>query len=226
MARTAVITGASGRIGGAVATRLEAEGWAVVRVGHAPPVAPRPERWLYAELTDPAQARGLAAQLAAPSSEIDALVHCASRLRSAPVLEDDAALWRHDLALEAEALHTLSAAWIPGMRARGFGRVVAFGLAGLERWPGYQSITGHAVAKGAALLVARALARATVGQGITVNVVAPGVVGDAPGAALLGPHPPEDPSAIAAIVAYLLSDQARAVTGAIVPAGGPVGLGP
>ncbi len=222
MARTAVITGAAGRIGGAVATRLEAERWRVVRVGHTPPAVPRPERWAYAELTEPREVRALAVQL----GDVDALVHCASRLRQAPVLEDDAALWRYDVSLEAEALHTLAAAWIPGMRARGFGRVVAFGLAGLERWPGYQSITGHAVAKGAALLVARALARATVGQGITVNVVAPGVVGDAPGAALLGGHPPEDPTAIAAIVAYLLSDQARAVTGAIVPAGGPVGLGP
>lgn len=223
MAQTAVITGAAGRIGRAVATRLEAEGWAVVRVGHTPPAAPLAERWAYAELTEAHEVRALAARL----GDADALVHCASRLRQARVLDDDATQWRYDVALEAEALHTLATAWIPGMRARGFGRVVAFGLAGLERWPGYQAITGHAVAKGSALLVARALARATVGQGITVNVVAPGVVGDGAGAAaLLDGHPPEDPAAIAAIVAFLLSDQARAVTGAIVPAGGPVGLGP
>lgn len=222
--RTVLVTGARGRVGAAVAERLAKDGWAVLTHGRAAREHDGPG-WLYADLEDAAQVHGLTTRAAALRA--DALVHCASRFREAPILEEDAALWRADVAVEAEAFHTLAVALIPGMRARGFGRIVGFGVAGMERWPGYRTSTGHAVGKAALLVVARGLAHALADGPITVNVVAPGVVGDGAGdSALAARARPRTPEEIADIVRFLLSDAASAVTGAIVPAGGSIGLAP
>lgn len=233
MARTAMITGAAGRIGTAVAEALSADGWSLVLVARAaadPRLARFPAaRVLSADLADPAAVRALGARAAA--LQVDALIHCAGRFREGPLLEEDATVWRIDVAVEAEALHGLATALVPGMRDRGFGRLVALGLAGLERWPGYQTATGLAVGKAAALVVARALALTLAADPITVNVVAPGVVGDGAPASLRTAAPgrvaSRRPEEIAAVVRFLLTDAAGAVTGAIVPAaGGAFGLRP
>ncbi len=109
------------------------------------------------------------------------------------------------------------------------GRIVALGLAGVDRLGGYRVWPAQAAAKAAQLVVARSLALALAPRGITVNVVAPGHVDAGLGV------PPElvaripsgragEPADVIAAVRYLLSPGAAYVTGAVLPIAGGFAL--
>jgi 3-oxoacyl-[acyl-carrier protein] reductase len=112
------------------------------------------------------------------------------------------------------------------MQLRGFGRIVGFGLAGAERLGAYRNVPAHAVAKAALVMLARALALALAKDGITVNVLCPGVLegADAGWAAQIPAGRPGKPADILAALRFLLSDEAGYVTGASLPVAGGYGL--
>lgn len=223
--RHAVVTGSSSGIGRAIAQSLLDAGWRVTGLDLAPASLAHEafhslrvdlcDGLAIAQATQAAQATRTAQELPAP----DALVHAAGVLRVGPLgLLDHAGgelMWR----LHVDAATRLADAIVPGMAARGGGRVVFIGSRVAQGMPGRGQ---YAATKAALIALARSWAAEVAGQGVTVNVVSPAATATAmlgdPARAGSAPRPPPlgrliEPAEIAALVGYLLSPQAAAITG-------------
>lgn len=214
--RSALVTGSSSGIGRAVAERLLADGWQVTGLDAQPASLHNPG---YAhhriDLTDSARVDALCGQLATPA----AVVHAAGLLRVGALgalVETDATLmWQ----LHAQAASRLANALLPRMAAAGAGRLV---LLGSRVSQGMSGRSQYAASKAALVALARSWAAEVVAQGVTVNLVSPAatdtpMLHDPARAATMPRLPPLgrliQPAEVAALVAYLLSDAAAAITG-------------
>src|SRR4051794_6781793 len=136
--RSALVTGAAGDIGAAIARRLETAGLDVTRTDRED-----------CDLT------GDLASLA--SLRVDVLVNCAADLSNAPLAELDLELWRRVQAVNVEAPLRLCQSLVPGMVERGWGRVINVASNTFHRPPG-GGMVAYVTSKGALLGLTRALA--------------------------------------------------------------------
>ncbi len=220
--RTVLVTGTSSGIGAAIAARLVADGWAVTGLDRAAPVLrdaafqPVPVDLLDDGALE-ACLRGL--------HPVEAFVHAAGFMRVGRLgeLEPGAAeaMWRvHVHAASLVANHVAP-------RLPDGGRIVLIGSRTAGGAPGRGA---YAATKAALLGLARSWAMELIERGITVNVIAPGPVDTPmlrdPGRAGVAPRVPPmgrliKPEEVAALAAFLLSDDAAAITGQqIVVCGG------
>lgn len=138
--------------------------------------------------------------------------------------------WREQFAQNTDTMFFCVKAALPHMRAKGYGRIVCFSASGAEFPVRQSNFVAYAAAKAAVTGFSRALARELGPAGITVNVVAPGIVSDnAPTreeARAIGEvkHTPvgrvgsfED---VAEAVAFLVRPQADYITGAVLEVAG------
>ncbi len=212
----ALVTGTSSGIGRAIAERLLADGWAVTGLDAQPPALAHAA---YAhhriDLTDAAALRALLDGLATPQ----ALLHAAGVLRTAPLGAlagaDADRMWQ----LHAGAAIRLADSLLPRMAAAGRGRCVLIGSRVAQGMPG-RSL--YAASKAALVALARSWAAEVVAQGVTVNLVSPAATDTPmladPARATSTPKLPPigrliQPAEVAALVAFLLSDAAAAITG-------------
>jgi NAD(P)-dependent dehydrogenase (short-subunit alcohol dehydrogenase family) len=174
-ARRAVVTGGGRGIGRAVAAALTRSGYTVVVLGtSAEPLeqavaAGDAASWRLADVAD-------AAMLTAALEGLDAdvLVANAGIAESAPFAKSDLAHFRRHMAVNFEGVVTATQAVLPGMIARGFGRIIAIAsVAGLK---GYPYVTAYCASKHAVVGFTRALAQEVAKTGVTVNAVCPGYV--------------------------------------------------
>lgn len=224
--RHAVVAGGSKGTGAAVAARLRAAGAKVTTVA-------RGEADITADLTDPAAADAIAAQV----GQVDILVHVAGG-SSAPsggyeVLDD--ATWQRELDLNLLAAVRLDRALVPRMTR---GAIVHVGSI-QARMPLWNGTLAYAAAKAALRTYSRGLANQLAPQGIRVNTVSPGGIQTPAADALVTRLATEfdgdesaaraslmnalggvplgrfaTPEEVAEVVAFLVSDRAGAVTGA------------
>jgi 3-oxoacyl-[acyl-carrier protein] reductase len=223
--RTALVTGASGGIGGAIATALHGQGAAVILAGRreAPlrDLAARlGERTavLIGDLTDPAAMASLGSEAAAA----DILVNNAGITRDQLAMRMKDEDWQAVLDTNLGAAFRLSRALLKGMMKRRFGRIVNItSIVGVTGNPGQ---TNYAAAKAGLIGMSKALAQEVASRNITVNCVAPGFIETAmtdalderQREALLGRIPAGrlgQAADVAAAVAYLASEEAAYVTG-------------
>lgn len=245
MRRAALVTGAARGIGAAVSRHLARAGWRVEGCYRARDDAAvallraaETEGWrdrIHLSRCDvgddDARARWCSEALDR-IGRCDALVHAAGPFLRAPLFAQEPTELRSLYDVNVIALHALAAAVAPRMRAQGHGRIVAFGLASTPRAAAPPVIAGYYCAKLATTALVRALARELAPDGITANVVSPGVIDS-------GALPPEEIARLRGqvpagyvgavddaveAVAWLLSDGARYVTGAEVPVAGGWGL--
>jgi 3-oxoacyl-[acyl-carrier protein] reductase len=212
--RLAVVTGTSSGIGAAITARLLAAGWRVVGLDA---VAATCRHAHFAgrlvDLTDP-QARQAAVQ---DLTTVDAFIHAAGIMRGGRLgaLDHVAgdALWRIHVDAAIGLADGLMAKLQPRARIVLIGSRAARGVAGKSQ---------YGAAKAALTALARSWAKELIGQGITVNVVAPAatetaMLTDDARRAIPPEVPPLGrlikPDEIASLVLFLLSDDAAAITG-------------
>jgi 3-oxoacyl-[acyl-carrier protein] reductase len=153
----------------------------------------------------------------------DVLVHAAAMVKFQRLDQLELDVWRQVQAVNVESALLLTQAFVPGMRDRGFGRVIFIVSNTFWRPPGAHMLA-YIASKGALIGMARTLAVGLGGDGIAVTTVAPGLThtpatANIPAAeftdaeahqALSRPLTPED---TAALVAMLVGDDAAALTG-------------
>jgi len=228
--KTALVTGASGGIGGAIARALHAQGAHVVlsgtraealtaladelgeRVSEAP-----------CNLADPAAVDALIEQAEKASGDkIDILIANAGVTRDGLLLRMKDEDWDTVMKVNLEAYFRLSRAAMRNMMKRRFGRII--GITSVVGVMGNGGQTNYAASKAGMIGFSKSLAQEVASRNITVNCVAPGFIespmtdalNEAQKEAILGKIPAArlgSGSEVAAACVYLAADEAAYVTG-------------
>ncbi len=238
-ARQAVVTGGAKGIGRAISLALARDGFDVVALGRddtALGEVVAESKKLQGTVTsgrvDLTDVKALHTVLSA-LEPIDVLVNNAGASASGPVERTSLDDWNHLLRLNATAPFVAIKAVLPGMRERGWGRIVTIASTASHRSTRY--VAAYAASKHAVLGLMRAVAAEVAGTGVTANCVSPSFArtemtersvativsrtGRSPAdaeAALMGASPLGrlvEPEEVAAAVSYLVSEAAGAVNG-------------
>jgi NAD(P)-dependent dehydrogenase (short-subunit alcohol dehydrogenase family) len=222
--RVAIVVGAGGELGRATAEKLAAAGFTVVGVDRneaALKELPDGIRQVAGDPTDPALARNLVDQIAAEVGRPEVLVNTIGMYHQGEALAATPEDLRLMIDVNAGTALWLTQAVAPHMRERGSGAIVHVAARpGLEPTAGMAT---YSVSKAALIHLIRVLDLELRPLGIRVNAVAPQLLDTAK----TRPYLPAEllahavsPEAVADIIAYLVSDAAGPVSGAVVPAYG------
>ncbi|UEM05255.1 3-oxoacyl-[acyl-carrier-protein] reductase [Skermanella rosea] len=227
--KSALVTGASGGIGAAIARALHAQGASVAlsgtkvealealaaELGGRAFVVP-------ANLGDTAATEALVKNAEAAMGQVDILVNNAGLTRDGLAMRMKDEDWQLVLDVNLTASFRLSRAVLRGMMKRRWGRII--GITSIVGVTGNPGQANYAASKAGMIGMSKALAAEVASRNITVNCVAPGfiatamtdVLPDEQKQKLTGAVPAGrlgDPGDIAAGVVYLASEQAGYVTG-------------
>ena len=211
----ALVTGASRGIGAATAERLRRDGWRVETA----------ERGTGVDLGEP----GAGAAAVERLDRIDAAVCNAGTTARAGVLEVSREEWDRVIAVNLGGVFEVAQAAARRMVDTGGGSIVL--IASLMSFVGGYNIAPYTASKGGVAQLAKAMSNELAGRGVRVNAIAPGYVETEMAESLedwkrrevearipLGRF--AQPEEIADVIAFLLSDDARYITGAVIPVDG------
>jgi len=241
--RVAVITGGARGIGRAIALSLGEAGWPVTicyrtsaREAAETVEAIRQKggrgQAVASDVSDAKAAEGLIRQVEKEWGRVDALINCAGPYHRVEILEETVEGWHAMFDNNLHPVFYLSRAVAPGMVARKWGRIVSFSMANADQLVAQPSVTAHYIAKAGVLVLTRSLARVLAPHGITVNAISPGFIDS-------GSAPKEELAAMVkripagyiggtqdavSVVRYLLSEEARYITGANIHLSGAWGI--
>lgn len=240
MTRVALIAGGARGVGRACAIDLASRGWRVAvawrssaddarALADALGAAHRVDR---CDLEDPDAREAWISTCERALGAVDALVYSAGPFHRAEIDQDPDEGWRRCFEGNLHAPRATALRVLPGMRARGWGRVVLFGMASSSRLAPPPALAAYHGAKAALTAWARAAAVSVAAEGVTVNVVAPGVIDtDGMDRAIFERMASRVPAGragraeeVAAAVRFLLSDEAGYVNGAELAVSGAWGL--
>jgi 2-hydroxycyclohexanecarboxyl-CoA dehydrogenase len=183
------------------------------------------------DLADTTSIDHMAAAIGA-AGPVDVLVNCAGWGEVQPFLETSPETWDTMLAVNLRAPIQLSHAFLPEMTERGWGRLVFVGSdAGRV---GSRNEAVYAAAKGGINAFCKSLAHEVARRGITCNVVSPGPTDTPRLTAYRETHPEKmapllrripmgrvgQPEEVAALAAFLCSDEAAYITGQVISVNG------
>lgn len=240
----ALITGAAGRIGFAIAVRLAKEGYRIALVDVADSVHANAlslasmgyqAKSLQLDITDPTAVSSLGVQLGDWWGDLAILINNAGispkfngkkrEIADMPLEE-----WNRVLAVNLTGMFLITQACLPVMKQRGWGRVVMI-ASQAARTRTHVPGAHYQTTKAGMVAFARVLAAEVASDGITVNSIAPGrirsdmtaVVSDELNGTLASSIPAGrmgEPEEVAAAVAYLVSIDAGYSTGSILDING------
>lgn len=238
--KTALVTGATGGIGDAIARTLHAQGAQVVISGT------RAERLealaadlgenchiAAADLSDPAAPDALVAAVAEAAGGVDILVNNAGLTRDNLAMRMKDEEWQQVLDVNLSAAFRLSRACLRAMMKARWGRIMTItSVVGATGNPGQAN---YAASKAGLTGMTKALAQEVASRGIAVNCIAPGFIetpmtdalSDDQKASLLERIPSGrlgTPDDVAACTAFLASDEAAYVTGQTVHVNGGMAM--
>ncbi|MET3354379.1 UNVERIFIED_ORG: 3-oxoacyl-[acyl-carrier protein] reductase/(S)-1-phenylethanol dehydrogenase [Xanthobacter viscosus] len=182
---TVVITGAANGIGQFYAKRLAADGFdiAVADVAEADAtravVEAEGRKFFSAvvDVTSPDSTLRFAAAVEAALPPVVALVNNAGIYPWKSFEDTDFATWKKVLSVNVDGPFLMTKAFLPGMRARKYGRIV--NVASTTFWLNAPQMTAYIASKGGVIGFTRALASEIGGDGVTANVIAPGLTNTA-----------------------------------------------
>jgi 3-oxoacyl-[acyl-carrier protein] reductase len=228
--KTALVTGASGGIGGAIARALHERGAHVVASGtRAEALASLAESLgeristAACDLSDPAAVDGLiAAAEAAGDGKIDILVANAGITRDGLLMRMKDEDWDTVIRVNLEAYFRLSRAALRGMMKRRWGRII--GITSVVGVTGNPGQANYAASKAGMIGFSKSLAQEVASRNVTVNCIAPGFIAspmtdalnDQQKEAILGRIPASrlgTGDEVAAACVYLAAEEASYVTG-------------
>lgn len=224
-----MVTGAAGSLGGATARRLLRCGARLVLVDHAeeklaeefPHLVENQDHYLAApvDLTKADQVEAVAQEALSRFGQVHALINIAGGFQAGdPVHETSLDTWEFMLNLNARSVLLTCRAVVPHMLSQGRGKIVNIGAR-----PGLQARANagaYAASKSAVIRLTESLSAELKPAGINANCLIPGTM-DTPGNRQSMPDADHDswvkPAAVADVIAFLVSDQARAIHGAVLP---------
>lgn len=238
--RVAVVTGAASSIGQACAERLARDGHRIVvaDVADAGETCDRVRRagsegiGVQCDVSSPDAVAALAERVDAEFGGCDVLFANAGIYPVTPIAQTSWETWRRIMSVNLDSLFLLTQAFLPGMRERGWGRILATATNGF--YTGLPDLTAYVASKGGVIGFVRSLAGEVGQDGVTVNAIAPSLTRTA--GTLAGPHRAmglfeftqnlqaikrtQEPSDLVGAVSFLVSDDAAFVTGQTLPVDG------
>lgn len=243
--RTAIVTGAASRrgIGRATATRLAADGFAVAILDRdgagakdaAAAIAEgtgSPALGVECDVTSAHSVDAAVRTVEAELPDIAALVNNAGITSPTRFLDIDLAEWDRIFDVNVRGTVIAMQRVLPGMRDRGYGRVVNLSSVSAQRGGGIFGGSHYSAAKAAVLGLTRAVAREVGPSGVVVNAVAPGLIDTDITGGALAPDVKSDLVAgipvgrvgttddVADTVAFLCSPSAAYLTGTTIDVNG------
>jgi 3-oxoacyl-[acyl-carrier protein] reductase len=241
--RVAIITGGGRGIGRGIALELGAQGWSVAMTYRTSEQAAQETatavaqsggnaRTFRCDVSDAAAGSALVEQVERSWGRIDALIHCAGPYHRINLMEETPEGWASMFDNNLHPVFSLTQAAAPGMKARQYGRIITFSMANADQMIAQPEVTAHYIAKVGILILTRTWAKMLAPFGITANAISPGFIdsGSAPAVELAGMvkripagYVGEVRDPVAA-VRFLLSDDARYVTGTNIHVSGGWGI--
>jgi 3-oxoacyl-[acyl-carrier protein] reductase len=236
--KVALVTGASRGIGAAIARRLAAQGATVVAAARGTnaesSVADIVSQGGRAEaatvdVTDPAAVEAVVKDTLAQHGRIDILVNNAGITRDQLLMRMKRDDWDAVIATNLTAAYTCSQAVLRPMIKQRSGRIIT--ISSVVGQMGNAGQVNYAASKAGLIGMAKALAREVASRGITVNVVAPGMIDTDMTRALAGATSEAwaqqiplgrlgTPDEVANAVCFLASDEAAYITGQVIAVNG------
>lgn len=178
---TAVITGAANGIGQAYAQRLATDGFDIAVADVVDAAATRAlveatGRQFFSALVDvasPTSTLQFAADVGSHMPPVVALVNNAGIYPWKSFADTDYDTWRKVMGVNLDGAFLMCKAFVPGMSARQFGRIV--NVASTTFWLNAPQMTAYIASKGGVIGFTRALASEVGASGVTANVIAPGL---------------------------------------------------
>ncbi|MHA7819978.1 MAG: SDR family NAD(P)-dependent oxidoreductase [Erythrobacter sp.] len=216
--KVVVITGAFGVLGGAVAEHLEALGCTVARLDYAP--SPRDETgWIGGvDLSDADAAKSAWDTVCSEVGSPSALVNIAGGFVWETLSEDAPATWERMFRMNTLTSVTMCTVSLDTLKREAAAAIVNIGAAAAAKADA--GMGAYAASKAGVARLTESLAAELAGDDVTVNAVLPTIIdtptnrADMPDADFGEWVHPQD---IAKVIAFLISDDARAITGASLP---------
>ncbi|HEU5111136.1 MAG TPA: SDR family NAD(P)-dependent oxidoreductase [Micromonosporaceae bacterium] len=213
--RTAVVTGGRSGLGAAAAARLAEDGVRVLTLDIAEGAD------LNVDVSDAAAVRAAAHR----TGPVDILVNSAGIVGpNAPLWEIPEDGWERTFAVNTRGTFNACKAFVPGMRERGWGRIV--NIASMAGKDGNPNMSPYSASKAAVIAMTKSLGKELATSGVLVNVITPAVIETPMNAAtapdalahITGLIPMKRlgrPEEVAELIAWLASDRCSFSTGAV-----------
>jgi 3-oxoacyl-[acyl-carrier protein] reductase len=181
-----------------------------------------------ADVSSESGAAGAVAATVAEFGRLDILVNNVGDFLYKPLLNVTPHEWKDTIQNNLDSAFHCSTHAVPHMKKHKWGRIVNLGVAGCDNARAFPNTTAYNIAKTGVLILAKSLAREVASVGITVNVVAPGLIDT--GAmtrrmikkfeAALPMRRAGTPDEVAGVVLFLASEAASYITGACITVSG------